>query len=151
MPRSLTRIKSQGGSGTFTFKKNTVSLHATSNSRRYRFSRFLSSEVHSANIVNQTMLYVVASRRLKTIGGRGRLREVVVYESFQTYSLIWPGKLFFFFVLNRWSLMGDNRLREVVAHGGWTVPYLTIFELRFRIIWRIMMIEDDRVAESRIQ
>ena len=30
--------------------------------------------------------------------------------------------------------MGDNRLREVVAHGGWTVPYLTILELRFRII-----------------
>ena len=30
--------------------------------------------------------------------------------------------------------MGDNRLREVVAHVGWTVPYLTIFELRFRII-----------------
>ena len=30
--------------------------------------------------------------------------------------------------------MGDNRLREVVAHGGWTVPYLTIFVLRFRII-----------------
>ena len=27
--------------------------------------------------------------------------------------------------------MGDNRLREVVAHGGWTVPYLTILNYAF--------------------
>ena len=27
-----------------------------------------------------------------------------------------------FGVLDRWSLMGSGRLREVVAHGGSTVP-----------------------------
>ena len=49
--------------------------------------------------------------------GRGRLREVVVYESVQLQGFDWEKMA----VLDRWSLMGDGRLQEVLAHGGSTV------------------------------
>ena len=63
---------------------------------------------------------MVAYRRFKTIensktesrkSGRGRLREVVVYERFQ-YNALTEN---IFGVLGRWSLMGGGRLQEVVA------------------------------------
>ena len=72
------------------------------------------------------MCQVVAYRRLKAIensktvsrkSGRGRLREMVVYERLQ-YKALTEDILS---VLGRWSLMGGGCLLEVVAHGGSTV------------------------------
>ena len=45
---------------------------------------------------------------------RDRLREVVVYGKFQLLGLDWEN----FSVLDKWSLIGGSRLREVMAHGG---------------------------------
>ena len=67
------------------------------------------------------MCQVVAYWRLKTIenaktfrkSGRGRFREVVVYESFRLRPLTED----IFGVLRRWSLIGGGRLQEVVARG----------------------------------
>ena len=72
------------------------------------------------------MCQVVAYLRLKTIensktfcrkSGRGRLREVVVYERFPYKALTEN----IFGVLGSCSLMGGDRLRQVVARGGSTV------------------------------
>ena len=49
--------------------------------------------------------------------GRPRLQEVVVYERFQMQGFSWKNVG----VLDKLSLMGGGRLREVVAHGGSTV------------------------------
>ena len=49
--------------------------------------------------------------------GHGRLQKVVIYEKFQLQIFDWE----IFSVLDRRSLMGGGRLREVVAHGGSTV------------------------------
>ena len=105
MSRSLTRIKSQGGSGTFTFKeKKSVSLHAISNSGRYRFSRFLSSIVHSANIVVNAVSgrfqEVKNNRWSRSLTRGGRLRE------FPNVFLDLTRKIVFFFCFE-----------QVVAYG----------------------------------
>ena len=66
------------------------------------------------------MCQVVAYNRFKTIAKITTSLEKVAafaYERFQLYGFDWEK----FGVLDRWSLMGGGRLREVVTHRSWTV------------------------------